>query len=170
VTDALTGLGNYRFFQSSLVREIERATRFGRELAVLMLDLDRFKLVNDVHGHQVGDAVLIEVADRIRAEVREVDIVARYGGEEFVVVLPETGREGAGHIADRICLAMRRLPFAVAELQLPITVSIGAAVFPADGDSSPSLVRAADEALYVAKNAGRDQWHMATEPVDEVSR
>jgi two-component system, cell cycle response regulator len=170
VTDALTGLGNYRFFQSSLVREIERATRFDRELAVLMLDLDRFKLVNDVHGHQVGDAVLVEVADRIRAEVREVDIVARYGGEEFVVVLPETGREGAGHTADRICLAMRRLPFNVAGLQLSITVSIGAAVFPIDGDTAASLVRSADEALYTAKGAGRDQWHMATDHAGGISR
>jgi diguanylate cyclase (GGDEF)-like protein len=170
VTDALTGLGNYRFFQSSLVREIERAARFGRELAVLMLDLDRFKLVHDVHGHQVGDAVLVEVADRIRAEVREVDIVARYGGEEFVVVLPETGREGAGHTADRICRAMRRTPFDVGGLQLPITVSIGAAVFPADGDTSASIVRSADEALYRAKGAGRDQWHMASDHVGEVSR
>jgi two-component system, cell cycle response regulator len=169
VTDALTGLGNYRFFQSSLIREIERAARFGRELAVLMLDLDRFKLVNDVHGHQVGDTVLVEVADRIRAEVREVDIVARYGGEEFVVVLPETGREGAGHTAGRICEAMRQMPFDVSGLQLPITVSIGAAVFPADGDTTASLIRAADEALYAAKGGGRDQWHMATE-VDEVAR
>ena len=170
VTDALTGLGNYRFFQSSLVREIERAARFGRELAVLMLDLDRFKLVNDVHGHQVGDAVLVEVADRIRAEVREVDMVARYGGEEFVVVLPETGREGAGHTADRICRAMRRLPFDVSGLQLAITVSIGAAVFPADGDTAASIVRSADEALYTAKRAGRDQWHMATDHADGLSR
>jgi diguanylate cyclase (GGDEF)-like protein len=170
VTDALTGVGNYRFFQSSLVREIERAVRFGRELAVLMLDLDRFKSVNDLHGHQVGDAVLAEVAERVRAEVREVDIVARYGGEEFVVVLPETGREGAGHTAERICQAMRGRPFDVGSLQLPVTVSIGAAVFPVDGDGPASLVRAADEALYAAKDAGRDQWHMATEPAGDAAR
>jgi diguanylate cyclase (GGDEF)-like protein len=170
VTDALTGVGNYRFFQTSLVREIERAVRFGRELALLMLDLDMFKSVNDVHGHQVGDAVLAEVADRVGAEVREVDILARYGGEEFVVVLPETGREGAGHTADRICEAMRRRPFAVSGLQLDVTVSIGVAVFPADADGPATLIRAADEALYAAKDAGRDQWHMATEPADGVSR
>jgi two-component system, cell cycle response regulator len=170
VTDALTGVGNYRFFQSSLVREIERAVRFGRELAVLMLDLDRFKSVNDLHGHQVGDAVLAEVAERVRAEVREVDIVARYGGEEFVVVLPETGREGAGHTADRICQSMRGRSFEVGSLALPVTVSIGVAVFPADGDGPASLVRAADEALYAAKDAGRDQWHMATEPAGDAAR
>ncbi|MBV9293044.1 MAG: diguanylate cyclase, partial [Frankiales bacterium] len=87
VTDGLTGLGNYRFFQQTLAREVERASRFGRELALLMLDLDLFKNVNDVHGHQVGDEVLLELANRVRHEVREVDIVARYGGEEFVVIL-----------------------------------------------------------------------------------
>jgi diguanylate cyclase (GGDEF)-like protein len=170
VTDALTGLGNYRFFQSTLTREIERAVRFHRPLALLMLDLDLFKEVNDVHGHQVGNAVLVEVAERVRGEVREVDTVARYGGEEFVVVLPETDREGAGHTSERICSAIRRAPFAVAGLDLAVTVSIGAAVFPADGESAITLVRSADEALYAAKAGGRDQWRMATQPAADESR
>ncbi|MDQ1704379.1 MAG: hypothetical protein QOF18_745 [Frankiaceae bacterium] len=170
VTDALTGLGNYRFFQSTLTREIERAVRFHRPLALLMLDLDLFKEVNDVHGHQVGNAVLVEVAERVRGEVREVDTVARYGGEEFVVVLPETDREGAGHTSERICSAIRRAPFAVAGLELAVTVSIGAAVFPADGESAITLVRSADEALYAAKAGGRDQWRMATQPAADESR
>jgi diguanylate cyclase (GGDEF)-like protein len=161
VTDALTGLGNYRFFQTTLTREIERAVRFQRQLALVLLDLDLFKQVNDVHGHQVGNAVLIEVAERLRAEVREVDVVARYGGEEFVVVLPETDPEGAGHTADRICEAVRSRPFTVAGQELPITVSAGVAVFPAHADGAVALIRVADEALYAAKGHGRDQWRMA---------
>ena len=165
VTDGLTGLGNYRFFQSTLAREVESASRFHRSLAVLMLDLDLFKQVNDAHGHQVGDAVMIEIADRIRDEIREVDVVARYGGEEFVVVLPETGREGAGYTAERICNAVRRRPVVVSGLQLRITLSAGVAVFPTHGDTPASIVRAADEALYAAKAGGRDRWRMAPDPV-----
>jgi diguanylate cyclase (GGDEF)-like protein len=161
VTDGLTGLGNYRFFQQTLAREVDRAARFGRPLSLLMLDLDRFKQVNDEHGHQVGDAVLVQVADRIREEVREVDEVARYGGEEFVVVLPETGLEGAQHLADRICERLRARPLHTAAGDLVVTVSIGVAVYPEHGDSPASLVRAADQALYVAKGEGRDRWRIA---------
>jgi diguanylate cyclase (GGDEF)-like protein len=170
VTDALTGLGNFRFFQTNLAREIERAARFGRELGLLILDLDRFKDVNDSHGHQVGDSVLIGIADRIRGEVREVDLVSRYGGEEFVVVLPETGRDGAGHIAARICAAVRGAAFRVGDLSLPVTASVGVAVYPGDGDSPATLIRAADDALYVAKAGGRDRWHMAGQPADDAAR
>jgi diguanylate cyclase (GGDEF)-like protein len=170
VTDALTGLGNYRFFQTTIAREIERAVRFQRQLALLMLDLDLFKQVNDVHGHQVGNAVLFEVAERVRAEVREVDVVARYGGEEFVVVLPETDPEGAGYTAERICSAVRSRPFAVSGLELAVTVSIGVAVFPTHADGAVALVRAADEALYAAKGRGRDQWQMAATPATVESR
>jgi two-component system cell cycle response regulator len=161
VTDALTGLGNYRSFQQILSREIERAARFGRSLGLLMLDLDLFKSVNDVHGHQVGNAVLVEVAERLRAQVREVDVEARYGGEEFAVILPESDSDGAGHTAERICAAMRARPFVVGDLELSVTVSIGVAVFPRNGQAAGGLVRAADEALYAAKAGGRDQWRMA---------
>ena len=164
VTDALTGLGNYRSFQQILSREIERAARFERSVGLLMLDLDLFKSVNDVHGHQVGNAVLVEVAERLRAEIREVDVVARYGGEEFAVILPESDSDGAGHTAERICSAMRSRPFVVGDLQLTVTVSIGVAVFPRHGQAPGALVRAADEALYAAKAAGRDHWRTAAEP------
>ena len=161
VTDGLTGLGNYRSFQQTLAREVDRAARFHRPLSLLMLDLDHFKQVNDAHGHQVGDAVLVQVADRIREEVREVDVVARYGGEEFVVVLPETGLKGAQHLADRICESVRDRPLRTGAGDLSVTVSIGVAVYPEHGDSPAALVRAADLALYVAKGAGRDRWHIA---------
>jgi diguanylate cyclase (GGDEF)-like protein len=161
VTDGLTGLGNYRFFQQTLAREVDRAARFGRPLALLMLDLDMFKRVNDEHGHQVGDAVLVQVADRVREEVREVDVVARYGGEEFVVVLPETGLDGAQHLAERICERIRARPLHTAAGDLAVTVSVGAAVYPGHGDTPEALVRSADQALYAAKADGRDRYRVA---------
>ncbi len=160
-TDPLTGLWNFRYLSMSLAREIERSTRFDRPLAVLMLDLDHFKLVNDVHGHQRGDTVLRELASRVQEQIREVDTFARYGGEEFVVVLPETTVEGAAQLADRICQAIRREPFRYEDDEpLDVTVSVGGAAFPEHGSSPATLMRAADKALYVAKNGGRDRWHV----------
>jgi two-component system cell cycle response regulator len=162
ITDGLTGLWNYRYFTMTVGKEIERAVRFGRPLALLMLDLDHFKDVNDTFGHPRGDAVLIELAGRIRAEVRDVDTVARYGGEEIVVVLPETDAAGAAQLAERICEAVRRKPFG--EPGVPpvhLTVSAGGAVFPTHGLAASVLLARADEALYAAKHAGRDAWRMS---------
>ncbi|MEP6759843.1 MAG: diguanylate cyclase [Sporichthyaceae bacterium] len=160
-TDALTGLWNFRYLSMSLAREIERSTRFQRPLAVLMLDIDHFKQVNDQHGHARGDAVLRELAQRVQEQIREVDTFARYGGEEFVVVLPETTVEGATQLAERICVAIRRKPFHTeGEESLDVSVSVGGAAFPAHGSSAATLMRAADRALYVAKNGGRDRWHV----------
>ncbi len=167
ITDGLTGLWNYRHFTMSMGREIERAARFGRPLALLMLDLDLFKRVNDTYGHQRGDAVLVELAARVRGQVRDVDTVARYGGEELVVILPETDETGAVQAAERICDAVRRRPFGEphegsGEVAIEVTVSIGVSVFPIHGASSSVLLRRADEALYEAKAAGRDTWRVAT--------
>jgi diguanylate cyclase (GGDEF)-like protein len=160
-TDGLTGLWNFRYLSMSLAREIERSTRFQRPLAVLMLDLDHFKLVNDQHGHARGDTVLRELAHRVQEQIREVDTFARYGGEEFVVVLPETTVEGAAQLAERICDAVRREPFlSEGEDSLHISVSVGGAAFPEHGASAATLMRAADKALYVAKGEGRDRWHV----------
>jgi len=160
-TDPLTGLWNFRYLSMSLAREIERSTRFDRPLAVLMLDLDHFKGVNDQHGHQRGDTVLRELAFRVQEQIREVDTFARYGGEEFVVVLPETTVEGASQLAERICEGVRREPFRQeGEEPLHITVSVGGAAFPEHGSSPATLMRAADKALYVAKGEGRDRWHV----------
>jgi diguanylate cyclase (GGDEF)-like protein len=160
-TDALTGLWNFRYLSMSLAREIERSTRFDRPLAVLMLDLDHFKRINDLYGHARGDAVLRELAHRVHEQIREVDTFARYGGEEFVVVLPETTVEGAAQLAERICVAVRREPFHLeGEESLDVTVSIGGAAFPDHGSTPATLMRAADKALYVAKGEGRDRWHV----------
>lgn len=159
ITDELTGLWNYRYLSMSLHREIDRAARFDRPLAVLMIDLDHFKQVNDTHGHERGNAVLVELTRRVNAQIREVDTFARYGGEEFCLVLPETDVAGAALVAERLRAEVRDSPFgAVGESPLHLTVSMGAAVFPADGGSPPSLLQAADDALYAAKRAGRDTW------------
>ena len=173
LTDPLTALWNYRYLTIGLGHEIERATRFTRPLAALMLDLDRFKAINDEHGHQVGDAVLIELAGRMRAEVREVDTVARYGGEEFVIVLPETDSAGAARLADRLGTVIRSNPFCAGagvrnSRGLDVTASIGVAVFPEHGETPSRLLRSADEALYAAKNGGRDQWRFATPDLSSV--
>jgi len=162
-----TGAGNLRHMTTTLAREVERATRFGRPLSLLLLDLDHFKNVNDTYGHTVGDAVLRELARRLAGCVREVDIVARYGGEEFVVVTPETDIVGAEHLADRICEAVREEPFVVGNDIVVVTVSVGIATLPTHGIVSGDLVRAADEGLYAAKRGGRDQYRVA--PSGEVA-
>jgi diguanylate cyclase (GGDEF)-like protein len=162
ITDGLTGLWNYRYFTMSVTKEIERASRFDRPLALLMLDLDHFKDVNDSFGHQRGDAVLIELAGRIRAEARDVDTVARYGGEEIVVVLPETDEAGARQAAERFCSAIRRKPFGEPGLPpIRLTVSAGVAVYPFHGSTASALLACADAALYEAKHAGRDTWRVS---------
>jgi two-component system cell cycle response regulator len=162
ITDGLTGVWNYRYFTMTIGKEIERAARFGRPLALLLLDLDHFKPVNDVYGHQRGDAVLIDLAGRLKGQVRDVDTLARYGGEEFVVILPETDEEGAALAAERIRTAVRRRPFGEPdETPLDITISVGVAVFPTHGATATSVLRRADEALYAAKHAGRDTWRLA---------
>src|SRR5665213_2986033 len=177
LTDPLTGLWNYRYLTIGLGHEIERATRFSRPLAALMLDLDRFKSINDEYGHQVGDAVLIELAGRMRAEVREVDTVSRYGGEEFVIVLPETDAIGAARLAARLGTVIRSTPFCLdlganghavdPRTGLQVTASIGVAVFPEHGMTPSRLLRSADDALYAAKDAGRDGWRFALATEDD---
>ena len=142
LTDPLTGLWNYRYLRESLRREVERASRFGRMLSVLALDLDQFKEVNDTYGHAAGDAVLVEFARRIRGEMREVDLAFRQGGEEFVVLLPETDAYGGAIVAERLGAAVRdtrcRSSAPVRgdrrrSIAITITVSIGIAVYPDHG-------------------------------------
>lgn len=168
LTDALTGLWNYRYLKESMRREVERASRFGRNLVVLALDLDRFKDVNDTYGHPAGDAVLVAVAARLQRETREVDLCFRQGGEEFVVLLPETDAAGGARAAERLCAAIRstevRLEPGYAGAPgttINVTVSSGIAVFPDNGGTGQEVLEAADDALYAAKAAGRDTWRIA---------
>ena len=159
ITDELTDLYNYRYLQQRLDDEIHRAERYDKRLSFLMLDIDNFKRVNDVHGHRVGDQVLAEVAALLKSTVREVDIVARYGGEEFSVILPETDAPGAFIAAEKIreAIALHRFRDADGEPVVHVTISIGLASFPAHATDKESLLRAADDAVYHAKGTGRDR-------------
>jgi diguanylate cyclase (GGDEF)-like protein len=160
-TDPLTGLYNRRTLTESLRREVERASRFGHTLCVLALDLDRFKEVNDSYGHAGGDAVLVEFARRVRAVIREVDLAFRSGGEEFVVLLPETDAAGGVTVAQRLAAAIRGTPVPAGSRAIPVTVSIGIAVFPEHGSGGRAVLEIADQALYAAKAAGRDTFRLA---------
>ncbi|MDP8917059.1 MAG: diguanylate cyclase, partial [Pseudomonadota bacterium] len=134
-------------------------SRFDRPLAVLMLDLDLFKQVNDVHGHARGDAVLRELAHRVSEQIREVDTFARYGGEEFVVLMPDTPIEGAHRIAERIRLNVAGSPFRVSggRETLSATISIGVAATTLEDGGAEALLKRADEAVYAAKAKGRNR-------------
>jgi diguanylate cyclase (GGDEF)-like protein len=156
--DSLTGLYVRDYFFSRLEEEDERARRYGGGFALLMLDLDGFKEINDRNGHLAGDQFLREVSATIREQLRAADIACRYGGDEFCLLLPQTALAGARAIAERIRDAVSRRIVGVEGLALRTTVSIGLAVFP-DHDTGDlrSLMRKADEALYRAKRAGRDR-------------
>lgn len=162
LTDERTGLWNYRYFTTAMTRELERAQRFGRPLALVMIDLDHFKDVNDTFGHQRGDEVLNELAARIRGKAREVDTVARYGGEEIVLILPETDEAGARQAVERLCATVRRRPFGARGVPpVRLTISAGVAVYPQHGKTTRSLLASADAALYEAKHEGRDTYRVS---------
>ena len=150
VTDELTSLANRRSLSQRLEGEAKRSARTGRPFAVLMVDLDHFKEVNDRHGHQVGDSVLQQCARTLKENVRGTDFVARYGGEEFCVVLPETSLQGAQHVAEKLREAVANLPHPVP------TISVGVAVWQLQV-SADELLGQADDALYHAKQRGRDR-------------
>ncbi len=158
ITDALTGIANRRHFEWRLSEEIERARRYSYPLSALMLDLDYFKQVNDNYGHQIGDIVLQQVAQRLRLILRRTDFLARYGGEEFIILAPQTPADRALILAERLRQVIAESPFPIADsLQIRITISIGVAVFPDHAQNESELVRAADAALYKAKQTGRNR-------------
>jgi len=151
-SDPLTGLANYRRLVEALDAEIKRYNRSRTPFAVLLLDMDHLKKINDTHGHLVGSRALIRLAEILRLHCREIDIAARYGGDEFVIVLPEAGSDAALHVAHRISERLRN------DGQRPqISVSIGLAVYPADGATLEELLAAADRALYADKNSPAHQ-------------
>jgi diguanylate cyclase (GGDEF)-like protein len=157
VTDDLTQLANRRRFSEMLALEVRRAERFGGPLALVLADLDDFKLVNDRYGHPSGDRVLCRFADVLRENVREVDLAARYGGEEFAIVLPDTDLTGAERLAERLAKAFNSQPLPdVAGQELNVTASFGVAAYP-PADSAEQLLAAADHALYRAKAAGKNR-------------
>ena len=159
ITDALTGLHNRRYLDVHLANLFDDSARRGADLAVLLLDIDRFKSVNDRFGHDAGDDVLREFAMRIRTLTRGVDLVARYGGEEIVVVVPDASLDEARHVAERIREQIGATPFSYASRtrSLEVTVSIGVAAREAGDSTALEIVKRADIALYRAKNEGRNR-------------
>jgi diguanylate cyclase (GGDEF)-like protein len=158
IRDPLTGLFNRRYVEESLEREIARATRSATPVAVLVLDLDHFKKINDTYGHSAGDHVLRELGAILRYRSRTEDVAARHGGEEFMLMLPGMGKIDAVQRAEELRIAISDIQLLDDGIDLPkVTVSIGVAVFPDHGYTADDLLRSADKALYRAKNAGRDR-------------
>lgn len=156
--DGLTDLYNRRHFDTEFPKELSRSQREGRPLSLLMIDLDHFKAVNDTFGHPAGDLVLKEVTHAIRRELREIDLLCRYGGEEFCAVLPGCASGEAVAVAERIRSAVESLPWGDrTPLPSAVTVSVGVATFPRPHSTPQALLKAADEALYVAKKRGRNR-------------
>lgn len=166
LTDELTGLYNRRYLFAHLNEVLGRVSDGGGQTAVMLFDIDHFKLVNDRYGHPAGDEVLRELAGRAVRQVRSVDLVGRLGGEEFVVVMPETSLSGAVVVAERLRTAVADAPFVLREdgAKLPVTVSIGIAVTGVEDETQESLLKRADDALYAAKRDGRNRTVTAAGP------
>jgi diguanylate cyclase (GGDEF)-like protein len=163
IIDDLTRLYNSRYLNLVLRRETKRASRNGRPVSLLFLDLDGFKQVNDTWGHLCGSKALVEAASVIKGCARETDVVARFGGDEFSLILPDTGPEGAMSVAARIQERIRSAVFLASDgLSVHLTVSIGVATLPDVAASAEELLRAADVAMYRVKASGKDGIYFAT--------
>ncbi len=159
ITDALTGLHNRRYMETHLAALTEQAAQRGKPLAVLILDIDFFKSINDGHGHDAGDDVLREFAVRIRKSIRNIDLACRYGGEEFVIAMPETDLAVAAMVAERIRRRIAGEAFSIQQgaTHLDVTLSIGIAALGGAGDTAAAMLKRADQALYRAKRDGRNR-------------
>jgi two-component system, cell cycle response regulator len=159
ITDALTGLHNRRYLETHLATLAEQAASRGKPLALMMLDIDYFKLVNDSFGHDAGDDVLREFAVRVRKSIRGIDLACRYGGEEFVIVMPETDLHVAGMVAERLRHSIAGEPFAIQKgtKRIEVTISIGLSTLERKGEAVADVLKRADSALYRAKQDGRNR-------------
>lgn len=162
-TDGLTGLFNHRTGQEKLAEQLRVAERYQRNIAVVMIDVDHFKSINDSYGHPAGDSVLKAVARLIRNDCRDVDIPVRYGGEEFLLILPEINQEGAVVVAERIRKKLAKEVIVHDGVDIAITGSVGVAAYPEDADNQQQLLELSDRALYMSKRLGRNQVHTASE-------
>jgi diguanylate cyclase (GGDEF)-like protein len=152
--DELTGVGNYRGLHERLAEEVARHRRRSRAFALILLDLDGFKEINERHGHLEGDSLLTEIGSALRDEVRGEDSVFRQGGDEFAVIVPEAGTEDAVEVAERLCNRVERRGFGSDEVR-PVSATTGISLFPADGNTVQALLGAADLDLFAAKHEGR---------------
>lgn len=164
--DSLTGLPNRLLFSDRLTQRIAEARRRGEQLAVMFLDMDRFKLINDTLGHNAGDVILREVAERLKSALRDVDTVARMGGDEFTVILSHVQHAEDATMIGRRILDVLSKPFAIGGHELFLTASVGISIFPSDGSDVETLVRNADAAMYHAKEQGRNTFHFYTEALN----
>jgi diguanylate cyclase (GGDEF)-like protein len=155
--DGLTGLYNRRTFMEGANRMIAHAHRSGEPLAMLIVDVDHFKPVNDTHGHQVGDLAMVEIASALASQMREEDLIGRIGGEEFAVMLPELSGASAILVAERLRLEVRKIRFCVNDISVPLTVSVGVTELTELSEDLSQLMRRADRAMYSAKELGRDR-------------
>lgn len=162
-TDMLTGAVSRRYFLAETEREIARANRYGRQLSLIMLDIDHFKSVNDRHGHPVGDQVLVELVDRLQSQLRGHDVIGRLGGEEFAILLPETSMEQASRVARRLRRHICDMPFTTRAGPVPVTVSQGVVAYLSGIPAVEVILERADFELYRAKQAGRDRVCIAFE-------
>ena len=172
VTDDLTRLYNSRYLNQVLRRETKRASRSGRPLSLLFIDLDGFKAINDTHGHLFGSRALVEAAAVIRGSARETDVVARFGGDEFALVLPDTGGEGAFAVGERIRERIAAHTFLAGDgLDIRLTASVGVATLPDVAASADELVQAADAAMYQVKDRGKNGIQAAAVlPITDTGR
>jgi two-component system cell cycle response regulator len=158
VIDELTGLYNRRYFDRHLSLMLEKAREHERDMAVMLIDMDFFKSVNDNHGHDIGDAVLKEFSQRLRRNIRGVDLACRFGGEEFVVLMPDTDFRQAQSVAERVRIAVAERAFETNELRpLTVTCSVGVALNEHQLDTPEMILKRADVALYRAKREGRNR-------------
>jgi diguanylate cyclase (GGDEF)-like protein len=169
--DGLTGLIVHRHFQAKMEEEFRRAKRYQKDLSYLMTDIDHFKKFNDTWGHQIGDMVLREVAKIVRSCVRDTDVAARYGGEEFAVILPETDLDGAILFAERLREKVEAASFEGPEQDLKVTISIGVSSLPSHkAENALEMIKLADDALYVAKENGRNRVETPVEGVNNPEK
>jgi diguanylate cyclase (GGDEF)-like protein len=155
--DGLTGIYNRRYLENRLSSEFDRTRRYGGTFSMVLFDLDFFKKVNDTYGHLAGDKVLVEIAARMKQQLRTSDVLGRYGGEEFILILPETSLEGARIFADRLREMIELEPVIYDNITIPVTVSMGVTEHQADMPSYTSMTHQSDLALYASKAAGRNR-------------